>query len=113
MGSAGLVVCHVRDGDAMSQASIYGIDKRHIERVKSMSCSVCGQSGPSDFHHILEGRTPGRKSPAWTGIPLCKDCHQGAENGIHGRRAMWKVMRRTELLCLNDTLRWLYGRMAA
>lgn len=72
-----------------------------------MDCSVCDQAGPSDFHHILEGRTPGRKSPVFCGIPLCKDCHQGSQNGIHGRRAMWDVMRKTELGCLAETIRRL------
>lgn len=84
-------------------------EKRHIERVKSLSCSVCGQGGPSDFHHILDRRTPGRKSPTFTGIPLCKSCHQDPHNGIHGMAAMWRVMRKTELLCLAETIEKLYG----
>lgn len=83
--------------------------KRHIYRVKEMSCANCGQSGPSDAHHILDGRTPGRKSPDWLVIPLCKDCHQGSRNGIHGMRIMWNVTKKTEAQCLNETLEKLYG----
>lgn len=83
--------------------------QRHIRRVKELSCCVCGQSGPSDAHHILEGRTPGRKSPDWLVVPLCKDCHQGSRNGIHGMRIMWNLMKKTELACLSDTLQALYG----
>ena len=83
--------------------------RRHIGRVKELPCSVCGESGPSDAHHILEGRTPNRKSPDWLVIPLCKDCHQGAFNGIHGQRRMWEVMKATELDCLASTLERLYG----
>lgn len=83
--------------------------RRHIGRVKELGCAVCGASGPSDAHHILEGRTPGRKSPDWLAIPLCKDCHQGSRNGIHGMKIMWNVMKKTEALCLNDTLEKLYG----
>ena len=82
--------------------------KRHIGRVKEMPCAVCGAAGPSDFHHILEGRTPSRRSPDWCGIPLCKDCHQGPMNGIHGGKMMWKVMKVSELDCLNETLEKLY-----
>ena len=83
--------------------------RRHIGRVKELGCAVCGASGPSDAHHILEGRTPGRKSPDWLCIPLCKDCHQGSRNGIHGMKIMWNVMKKTEAICLNDTLEILYG----
>lgn len=81
----------------------------HIGRVKELDCGVCGASGPSDAHHILEGRTPGRKSPDWLTIPLCKDCHQGSVNGIHGQRRMWLVTKSSEAQILNDTLEALYG----
>lgn len=87
----------------MSKAS------KHIERVKHLDCGVCGASGPSDAHHILEGRIPGRKSPDWLVIPLCKDCHTGSLNGIHGQRRMWNVMKASELQILADTLETLYG----
>lgn len=79
----------------------------HFERIKSMPCSLCGASEPSDAHHILEGRTPGRKSPTYTAIPLCKSCHQDSHNGIHGNQAMWRVMRKTELQCLSETIETL------
>lgn len=83
--------------------------QKHMFRVKELPCSVCGASGPSDAHHILEGRTPGRKSPDWLTIPLCKDCHVGSHNGIHGQRRVWDVLKKTEAQCLNDTLERLYG----
>lgn len=86
-------------------------ERLHMLRVKELPCSVCGQPGPSDAHHILEGRTPGRKSPNFLCIPLCKDCHQGGANGIHGQRRMWNVMKKTELECLADTIeRLMYDR---
>ena len=84
-------------------------ETRHIQRVKEMACSVCDQPGPSDFHHILEGRTPGRKSPAFCGIPLCKSCHQDPRNGVHGMASMWKIFKKSELQCLADTIETLYG----
>lgn len=84
-------------------------ESRHIERVKELNCSVCDASGPSDAHHILAGRIPGRKSPNFCVIPLCKDCHQGSHNGIHGERRIWDVLKVSELDCLAATIERLYG----
>lgn len=84
-------------------------EKQHLGRVKELPCAVCGHPGPSDAHHILEGRTPGRKSPDALAIPLCKSCHQDSRNGIHGQRIMWAVMKKTELGCLAETIEKLYG----
>lgn len=85
--------------------------RRHMAAVKALPCAVCGNPGPSDAHHILEGRTPGRKSPDALSIPLCRDCHQGSHNGIHGNRRMWDVMKKTELGCLAETIETLYGQL--
>ena len=93
-------------GGAMTRADT--VERRHMVRVKELPCAVCGQAGPSDAHHILEGRTPGRKSPDLLTIPLCRDCHMGSHNGIHGSRRLWDVMKKTELDCLADTIRRLF-----
>ena len=87
-------------------------EREHVGRVKELPCAVCGQAGPSDAHHILEGRTPGRKAPNALTIPLCKNCHQDNFNGIHGQRRMWNVMKKNELQCLADTIEKLYGGRA-
>ena len=92
-------------GGALSRADT--AERRHMALVKELPCAVCGQSGPSDAHHILEGRTPGRKSSDLLCIPLCRDCHTGSHNGIHGNRRLWDVMKKTELDCLADTIRRL------
>ena len=92
-------------GGAVSRADT--AERRHMALVKELPCAVCGQSGPSDAHHILEGRTPGRKSSDLLCIPLCRDCHTGSHNGIHGNRRLWDVMKKTELDCLADTIRRL------
>ena len=70
-------------------------ERRHLAAVKEMPCGVCGASGPSDAHHIDQGQQ-------FLCIPLCKDCHQGSHNGIHGRKAIWNVTKKTELSVLND-----------
>lgn len=66
----------------------------HIQRIKEMSCVVCEKSGPSEAHEIKQGHW-------WTSLPLCADCHRGEHNGIHGRKAMWQVMKLDELDALN------------
>lgn len=81
---------------------------KHMGRVAALPCSVCG-SQPVQVHHILVGRTPGRKSPDWLTIPLCPDCHLGSHNGIHGMASIWKVMKMTEHDALANTLERLYG----
>ena len=75
-------------------------ERRHLESVKELPCGVCGASPPSDAHHI-------KQHLQYLCIPLCKDCHQGSYNGIHGQRRIWEVMKKTELTVLNETLRKL------
>lgn len=82
--------------------------QRHMARVAHLPCSVCGEC-PVEVHHILAGRTPGRRSPDWLTIPLCPSCHRDGHNGIHGMQAMWKVMHMTEHDALAKTLETLYG----
>jgi len=78
-------------------------ERAHVALVKSLPCSVCDEPGPSDAHHIKQGLH-------YATIPLCRDCHMGSHNGIHGRRAIWNVTKKTELDCLADTMRrLLYG----
>lgn len=78
-------------------------ERKHLQSVKELRCGVCGASGPSDAHHIEQGLQ-------YVCIPLCKDCHQGAFNGIHGQQRIWKVLKKTELTVLNDTIRQLIER---
>ena len=82
--------------------------KLHMARVHELPCGVCGAWGVH-AHHILEGRTPGRKSPDALTIPLCEDCHTGSHNGIHRGAAIWKVKKLSELDVLADTYARLYG----
>lgn len=83
--------------------------RRHMGRVAALPCACCGRAGPSEVHHILEGRTPGRRSDDWLTIPLDADCHRGPLNGIHGQRRMWAALKKDELGCLAETLERLYG----
>ena len=71
--------------------------RAYLARIKQMPCGVCGEPAPSDAHHIEQHKQ-------YLCIPLCKDCHQGSHNGIHGQRRIWTVLKKTELSVLNDTI---------
>ncbi len=75
-------------------------ERAHMARLKMMACAVCEAGPPVEAHHIVQGQT-------YTCIPLCADCHTGSHNGIHGRRSMWNITKKTEMSCLNDTVRRL------
>lgn len=75
-------------------------ERRHLQKVKALPCGVCGAAGPSDAHHIEQHKQ-------YLCIPLCKDCHQGSFNGIHGQKRIWSVYKKTELSVLNDTIKTL------
>ena len=75
-------------------------ESAHMAAVKRLPCSVCNAPPPSAAHHIKQGQH-------FTTVALCDDCHQGSENGIHGRKTMWRVMKLDELGALDITLRRL------
>ena len=72
-------------------------EREHLARIKELPCSVCGTPGPSDAHHL-------RQHSQYLCIPLCKDCHTGSHNGIHGRKSMWRVMGMDEMDALAKTI---------
>lgn len=73
-------------------------ERAYVTRVKELGCVVCNAPGPSDAHEPEQG--------LWfCSIALCRDCHMGSENGWHGRRVMWKVMKMNELDAINETVR--------
>lgn len=72
-------------------------ESAHIVRIKEMVCSVCDEAGPSDCHEINQGQW-------FSSIPLCKSCHQGPLNGLHGQRQMWKLKKIDEIGALAITI---------
>jgi hypothetical protein len=80
-------------------------ESKHIQTVKELACSVCDQPGPSDAHHINQGQH-------FTVVALCKDCHQGSFNGIHGQARTWKVRKLDEVGALAITIQRLIGGRA-
>lgn len=77
-------------------------ESEHIERVKSLPCSVCDAHPPSDCHEPRQGMW-------WLSVALCKDCHQGSSNGLHGRKAIWRVKKMDEWDALAVTIQRAYG----
>jgi len=81
-----------------NKRSMTKAEREHVTRIKEMDCGVCGASGPSDAHELKQGQW-------FTSIPLCKDCHQGSFNGIHGQARIWATMKLDEMAVLNETIR--------
>ena len=77
-------------------------ERAHVARVKELDCVVCDAPGPSDAHEIEQGLW-------WLSIALCKDCHQGPFNGIHGQKRAWVIRKMDELKAANETNRRVYG----
>jgi len=78
------------------------VERMHIARIKEMPCGVCDAPPPSDAHHI-------EQESHLLVIPLCRDCHQGSFNGLHGQARIWKTLKKTEMTVLNETIRSLYA----
>lgn len=79
---------------------ITAAESEHMGRVKSLPCSVCDATGPSEAHHIEQGLH-------FATIALCIHCHRGPM-GIHGDKTMWRIHKMDENKALNVTL----GRLA-
>jgi hypothetical protein len=75
-------------------------ERKHLQEVKELPCSVCDQEGPSDAHHIKHGRQ-------YTCVALCKSCHQGSKMGWHGEKRAWAIAKMDELDALNVTIKRL------
>ena len=80
--------------------AINDAERRHLQAVKELQCSVCDAPGPSDAHHI-------EQQNHWAVVSLCADCHTGGFNGFHGQRRMWNVKKMGELDALATTIRRL------
>lgn len=77
-------------------------EREHLQRVKSLPCSVCGAPGPSEAHHIKQRRQ-------YTCVALCTDCHRGGLMGWHGQKRAWAIRKMDEQDALNVTIERLMG----
>lgn len=81
-------------------------EREWVGLVKEQPCSVCGQVGPSDAHHIKQGLH-------YTCVALCKSCHQGSKMGWHGEKAAWRIAKMEELDALNVTIKNIHKALQA
>lgn len=75
-------------------------ESQHLERVKSLACSVCDAPAPSDAHHLKQGLH-------FVTIALCASCHRNEKLGWHGRRVMWAIKKMEPIDALAVTVRRL------
>jgi len=75
-------------------------EKRHIESVKELPCSVCNYSGPSECHEQKQGQW-------FTSVALCSACHRDDEMGWHGQKREWTIRKMDMLDALNITIKRL------
>jgi|APCry1669190327_1035288.scaffolds.fasta_scaffold70619_2 hypothetical protein len=80
------------------------LERLWVGLVKEQPCSVCGQPGPSDAHHI-------EQNEHYTTVALCKSCHQGSKMGWHGEKRAWAIAKMNELDALNETIKNVFMRM--
>ena len=81
-------------------------ERVYVGMVKEQPCSVCGQAGPSDAHHIKQGRH-------YTVVALCKSCHQGSMMGWHGQKRAWAIAKMDELDALNITIKNVFTSLTS
>ena len=79
-------------------------ERMWVAMVKEQPCSVCGEAGPSDAHHIKQGRH-------YTTVALCKSCHQGSKMGWHGEKRAWAIAKMEPIDALNVTLANVFGSL--
>jgi len=79
-------------------------ERAWVSMVKEQPCSICGQAGPSDAHHIKQGKH-------YTVVALCKSCHQGSKMGWHGGKAAWRIAKMEEIDALNVTISNIYTNL--
>lgn len=73
-------------------------EREHVEKVKSVDCSVCDKRGPNQAHEPVQGLY-------YITISLCLDCHTNPLLGWHGQKRNWAIYKMTELKALNITLK--------
>lgn len=61
--------------------------RKHMGRVKQLSCVICGHPPPSEAHHC---RSNGTARDDFKTIPLCCACHRGPQ-GYHTAKETWEA----------------------
>ena len=75
-------------------------ERAHLERVKSLPCSVCDAPAPSEAHHVKQHRQ-------YICVALCESCHRGSLMGWHGQKRAWAIRKLDMDDALNITIQRL------
>lgn len=87
----------------------------HLDRVASLGCIACRNSGlgdtPAEIHHCSAGTGLSVRADNYQVIPLCQIHHRNGGHGvaIHAGRQSWQAVFGTEKELLAQTLRELEG----
>ena len=65
------------------QAELPERDPEYLEYIRTRPCLCCGKQHRSDAHHLKDNRLGGisQKSPDWSAMPLCHNCHLNIAHG--------------------------------
>lgn len=65
-------------------------DSEYLDYVRSKPCICCGKQHRSDAHHLKDNRLGGisQKSPDWSAMPLCHNCHLAIAHGTGFKEAI-------------------------
>lgn len=80
--------------------------REHIFKIKNMDCIACGQSAPSDAHHITKCGIRYRRHEGlehYYTIPLCPMCHRFGKNSIaSGTKSFERYWGKTQFEMLEE-----------
>ena len=82
-------------------------EKAWLDLVASLPCATCGLM-PVEVHHTREGQGGAQRASHFLTIPLCPDCHRGPL-GIHGDKTMMRILKKTELDLLAETIEKVFS----
>jgi len=91
----------------MAKKAMTKEERVYLGRIKELPCSCCNAAAPSIAHHIRTGKGLSQRSQHWLTIPLCESCHVDNHLGIHGGKAMMRIMDLSEMDMLAKTISML------
>ena len=84
-------------------------NENYLNYIRSLPCVCCGVQHRSDAHHLKDNRLGGisQKSPDWTALPLCHECHMTVAHGEGWKKAMEWIPLELDSFTKLCYLRWL------
>lgn len=75
---------------ALQKQTLPERDNDYLNHIRSLPCIMCGKQHKSHAHHLKDNRLGGisEKSPDWSAMPLCPDCHLNIAHGTGFKNAL-------------------------